>query len=91
MVRICKTSLDLLEFPNFSIFPMLWQFLEKIKQRTLGVKLDMTKHDFDYDNRTLVWKSACMYMEELLDSLGETKNYYGGTFCCFGQHYYSLF
>jgi hypothetical protein len=29
MVRICKTSLDLLQFLNFSIYPMLWQFWKK--------------------------------------------------------------
>jgi hypothetical protein len=25
-VRICKKSFDLLQFPNFSTYPMLWQF-----------------------------------------------------------------
>jgi KaiC/GvpD/RAD55 family RecA-like ATPase len=38
-------------------------------------------------NRTLVWESLCLGMEELHESLGETKNYYGGAYCCFRQHY----
>jgi hypothetical protein len=37
-VRICKNSLDLLQFPNFRMYPMLWQFWKKTKQRTLGLK-----------------------------------------------------
>jgi hypothetical protein len=41
MVRICKNSLDLPQFPNFSKYPMFWQFWGKKKQRTLGVKVDM--------------------------------------------------
>jgi hypothetical protein len=27
-----------------------------------------------------------MDMRELYKNLGETKNYYGGASCCFGQH-----
>jgi hypothetical protein len=38
MVRICKNSLDLLQFPNFSIYLHVVAILEKKKQRTLGVK-----------------------------------------------------
>jgi hypothetical protein len=28
----------LLQFPNFSMYPMLWQLWKKKKQRTLGIK-----------------------------------------------------
>jgi hypothetical protein len=40
MVKICKNSFDLLQFPNFSTYPMLPHVvavLEKKKQRVLGV------------------------------------------------------
>jgi hypothetical protein len=43
MVRICKNSFDLLQFPNFNTYPMLWQFWWKKEQRTLGAKIAQFK------------------------------------------------
>jgi hypothetical protein len=44
-MRICKNCIDLLQFPNFSTYPMLWQVLGKKKQRTLGLTVSVSCHE----------------------------------------------
>ena len=49
-------------------------------------KLSKTKQGFDNDSRVLVWRTVCIGMEELHESLGGIINYYVGASCCFRQH-----